>query len=95
MELKPETAVKTVFLCGALTMAGSMASFVKDVQENKPTTFIADDGHQGVALNGSQSLKALGGVAGGTIAATALMFGAALRKEKERAALAAAQAKTR
>lgn len=91
MGLNLEKKIKVIGFCGIMAAAGNMAGFHQDVKANPPETVIGDDGHPAAELSASQSLEVLGGLSGVTIAGAAFMFGAALRKEKEKAAQIAAQ----
>ena len=104
---KAQDAMKKMFFCGAVCAAstmGSVASFVelvKDVKQDAPEQIVGDDGHGGIKLSPSQSLKFSGAVAGGTIAIGAAVFGLYLKKEQEKkqqamqAALMAAKQNTK
>lgn len=92
MNLNLEKKLKVLGFCGVMATAGNMAGFYQDVRANPPKTEIGDDGHPAAVLSTSQSMEVLGGLSGVTIAGAAFMFGAALRKEKEKAAQIAMQA---
>ncbi len=98
MKEKAQEAMKKMFLCGAVfaaTSLGSVASIVglaKDVKQNAPEQIVGPDGHAGIKLSTSQSLKFGGAVASSTLALGAAVFGAYLKKEhdKEQQAINAA-----
>ncbi len=71
-------------MCGTVGAGLSMTELVQDAKTQAPERYIGPDGHAGIELSGKQNGLLAGAIGGATLAVSALAFGRALRKEREK-----------